>query len=120
LGLTESCRGRKEKERLERPKIVLNRSRETAFGHFLLFHAVPLAAAMALIVINIKTRFYGVDGNWISALQFAAKAHELLMQISTGMAIVAYRQYLLTHNRAVPFGAIFSAYNITQMSYLWS
>src|SRR5271169_5795601 len=71
-------RGKKEKEKLERPKVVLNRNRETAFGHFLLFHALPLGATIVLIVINVKTQFYGNDGKWISALQFAAKAHELL------------------------------------------
>lgn len=107
-------------KKLERPKKVLNRNRQTTFHHFLLFHAIPLGTAIALLIINIKTRFYGTDGSLISAFQFAAKAHEILMQLSIGMVMVAYLQYLLTHRKAIPFGAIFSAYQVTAMSYLWS
>ena len=102
------------------PKIPLGRNRARALGHFLLFHAIPLGGAMALIIVNIKTRFYGSDGKWIAALQFVAKAHELLMQFSVVTVMIAYLQYLLVHSKSVPFGALFSAYQVTQMSYLWS
>lgn len=75
---------------------------------------------MALIIVNMKARFYGGDGRWIAALQFVAKAHEMLMQFSIVTVMTAYLQYLLAHRKSVPFGAIFSAYQVTQMSYLWS
>lgn len=104
----------------ERHKILFPRNRAKAFGHFLLFHAVPVGGAIALIVLNIKTRYYGTNGRWVSALQFVAKAHELLMQASIVTVMIAYLQYLLTQKRAVPFGAMFSAYQVGQMSYLWS
>lgn len=116
---TKTTKSKKSKK-LERPKRVLNRNRATAFWHFILFHSIPLGTAIALLITNIKTRFYGIDGSLVSALQFAAKAHEILMQISIGMAMVAYLQYLLTNRKAIPFGAIFSAYQVTAMSYLWS
>lgn len=53
-------------------------------------------------------------------LQFASKAHELLMQISIGTVVVAYIEYLATHQPAVPFGAIFAAYSTLRLDYLWS
>jgi hypothetical protein len=87
---------------------------------FVTLHAIPLGVAIAIIVLNIKTHFYGANGTWVPALQFVAKAHEMLMQISIVAVMVAYLQYLLTHKRPVPFGAIFSAYQVTQMSYLVS
>ncbi len=109
-----------KKEKVEAPKIPLSRNRARAFGHFLLFHAIPLGGAIALMILNIKARFYGSDGRWIAALQFVAKAHEMLMQFSIVTVMTAYLQYLLVHRKSVPFGALFSAYQVTQMSYLWS
>ena len=109
-----------KKEKVEAPKIPLSRNRARAFGHFLLFHAIPLGGAMALIILNIKARFYGSDGRWVAALQFVAKGHEMLMQFSIVTVMTAYLQYLLVHRKSVPFGALFSAYQVTQMSYLWS
>jgi hypothetical protein len=34
--------------------------------------------------------------------------------------MLAYIQYLLIHKRNIPFGAIFSYYQLNQLSYLWS
>ncbi len=42
------------------------------------------------------------------------------MLFSIDIVMIAYLQYLLTHKHAVPFGAIFSAYRVTDLSYLWS
>lgn len=61
-----------------------------------------------------------MDGSRIGLLQFAAKAHEILMQVSIVAVVVAYVQYLLTAQFAIPFGALFSAYQVSQMSYLLS
>ena len=110
----------KARRRKEEPKIPLSRNLARAFGHFLLFHAVPIGVALALIILNTKTHFYGTSGKWLGALQFTAKVHEILMQVSIITAMTAYLQRLLVHQRPVPFGAIFSAYQVTQMSYLWS
>jgi len=107
-------------ENLERPKVVLDLNRATALLHFILFHAIPVSVAIALIVLNMKTRLYGTDATWIPALQFIAKVHEILMRTSIITIVVAYLQYLLTGRRAVPFGAIFSTYRVKDMSYLWS
>ncbi|KAA8645263.1 uncharacterized protein ATNIH1004_006682 [Aspergillus tanneri] len=82
---------------------------------------IPLAVAITLIVLNTQTRFLGTNSQWSNLLQFLAKFHEVLMQISIATAMVTYQQYLLTQpTSAVPFGAIFSAYYTTQVGYLWS
>jgi hypothetical protein len=105
----------------EEPKVAFGRNRARVFGHFFLFHAIPLAGAIALIVINVQGWFLGViGGSWISSLQFVAKVHEMLMQASIGVVTLAYVQYLLIHERSIPFGALFSYYQINQLSYLWS
>jgi hypothetical protein len=82
---------------------------------------IPLGGAITLIVLNIQTRFFGTDDRWSNLLQFVAKLHEILMQISIATAMLAYSQHLLTQATcAVPFGAIFSAYHTTQVGYLLS
>jgi hypothetical protein len=63
-------------------KYALVSSRGKAVVHFLLFHAVPLGIAVALIILNIQNRNYGSDPSLIQYFQFAAKAHEILMQAS--------------------------------------
>jgi hypothetical protein len=104
----------------ERRKIPLRRNREAAFLFFLQFHAIPLGVALALTILNIKGRYLGTDIQWINLLQFIAKLHEVLMQLSIATVMVAYLQGLLTSSSAVPFGAIFSAASFTQVGYLLS
>lgn len=105
----------------ERRKPAIGRDRSTAVRYFLQFHLIPLAVAATLIVLNIQTRFLGIDSQWTNLLQFIAKLHEILMQISIATAMIGYQQYLLTQSTsAVPFGAIFSAYYVTQVGHLWS
>jgi hypothetical protein len=42
------------------------------------------------------------------------------MQASIGVVILAYLQYLLIHKLNIPFGAVFSYYQISQLNYVWS
>jgi hypothetical protein len=58
--------------------------------------------------------------NNISLLQFAAKLHELTMQASLATILLTYIRYELTFGLGLPFGALFSGLQITQLSYLWS
>ncbi len=62
-----------ETDTAEKPKILLPRNRVTAFKHLLLLHAIPLGTALALIIINIQTRYYGTGGKWVGALQVRLK-----------------------------------------------
>lgn len=82
---------------------------------------IPLAAAITLIVLNFQTWFLGTDSRWSNILQFIAKFHEVLMQVSIATVMGAYLQHLLTQPVcAVPFGAVFSVYHATRVGYLWS
>ncbi|KAK2749313.1 hypothetical protein FQN55_003639 [Onygenales sp. PD_40] len=112
---------REQKGRGERKSIPLRENRAAAVWYFLQFHAIPIAVALAFTIINIQSRYVGPDGSWANLLQFPAKVHELLMQVSISTSMVAYLQYLLTQRRSgVPFGSIFSAYNVTRLGYLLS
>jgi hypothetical protein len=43
-----------------------------------------------------------------------------LLTASFFQVILAYIQHLLVHKKNIPFGAVFSYYQINQLSYLWS
>jgi hypothetical protein len=104
----------------EKRKVVVSNDRLRSFYSFLLFHFAPLGMALALIVLNIKTCFYGPDLAGLSLLQYVSKAHEVLMQGSVATIMVVYLQYLLTHESAVPFGAVFTSFRVSQVSVIWS
>jgi hypothetical protein len=76
---------KKVKSKSETRKVAFGQNRARAFWHFLLFHAVPLAGAYALVVLNFQGRYWGTSGSYISFLQFVAKVHEILMQASIGV-----------------------------------
>ncbi len=69
-------RGKKKKEEPERRKVVLIQDRQTVVMHLFLYHSIPFGGAMGLIILNVSTRFYGVNRKWMPALQFVAKGHE--------------------------------------------
>lgn len=107
----------------ESPKVALRRNRATAWKTFLLFHLIPVGGTLTLIVINIQGYAWGFPANaaiWISSLQFLAKFLEILIQTSIGVVMLAYLQHLLIHEQHIPLGAVFSYYQATQLSYLWS
>lgn len=117
---SKARRTEKGSEPKEEPKVLLSNNFVRAILHFVLFHTVPIGVALALIGLNTKTHYFGTSGKWVGAFQFAAKAHEIFMQFSITTVMTAFLQRLLVHQRPIPFGAIFSAYQVTQMSYLWS
>ncbi|PGH17191.1 hypothetical protein AJ79_01329 [Helicocarpus griseus UAMH5409] len=105
----------------ERKIVPLRQNRAAALWYALRYHAIPLGAALAFVIINIESRYLGANVSWGNLLQFSAKVHEILMQLSISMVMVAYIQYLLTQHRSgIPFGSIFSAYSVTRVWYLFS
>lgn len=100
--------------------MILKSNRFTAFLHVVVFHAVPLAVTLFLIIFNANERFYGPDGSQVSYLQFAAKVHEILMQMSIICILISYLQYLLTNRSPVPLGSLFFAHNAANAGYLFS
>lgn len=106
------------KTKKQRPGVAL-RQRIFALGRSLLIHALPLAGALALIIVNVSGRFWSDNVPMVAGLQFLAKAHEILMQASISMVMLAYIHFLFQSGKA-PYGSLFSYYNISPLAYLAS
>lgn len=84
-----------------------------------LVHILPLTGALTLLYLNLTWHFVGTFSGTV-ALQFVAKAHELLMISSLTTSFLSYMRRELTSESGVPFGAAFSGLQIIQLAYLWS
>jgi len=96
--------------RKSRPKALLQAS----------IHLVPVIICIFLLILNLRSYYLGKFEKWNSAFQFAAKLHELSMQASIAIVVLAYIRWQLTMIGSLPFGALFSMLQATQPSYLWS
>ena len=101
----------------ETPKVAVRGSRIAALLRALI-HLVPIAASLALVVLTIQGRYLGATVTNVSYLQFAAKAHEILIQASLTYIIGNEIGRQLTSMRGVPFGLLFSAAKVTDVTYL--
>ena len=106
------------KDFVEPKKIAVQQSRRAAALKSLI-HLVPVGVATLEIVWNWRGRYIGYSFNQQNYYQFAAKAHEILMQASLSAIILSF---ILTGLAAkgLPFGAFLSSLQFTQISYLWS
>ena len=104
----------------ERPKIALRKSRWRA-GIRCLVHALPLAAAVILLYLNLSNYYVGSTFSQESqtALQFAAKLHEVLMVASITTVALSYLYWELS-STGIPFGLAFAGLEVTKLSYLFS
>ena len=102
----------------ERRKVAMYRSRQVAIFHSAL-HIVPLGGAITLLALRWQSYWidYGFDDTL--TLQFVAKFHELLMQVSIVDVMVCIIRTVAV-NSFIPFGALSAAAQTTQLSYLWS
>ena len=103
----------------EPEKIAIYRSRVTALLGTLI-HVVPLGVAIFEIVLNLKGHFVGSTFDKQSYFQFAAKAHEIVMQASIATILLSYIRYQISAGKGMPFGAVLSGLQFLQVSYLWS
>lgn len=102
----------------EHRKVAMHQDRMIAAAHSLL-HLVPLAGAAILLVFQWTSYWVSYTNDYSTALQFAAKFHELAMQASlTEVLLCAIRTSFV--NGIVPLGALSGALQPTQLSYLWS
>ena len=104
----------------EPPKVAQDRSRKVAILH-LLSQFVPVSASLVLVVLNLRTTFIGqVEKTALTALQFASKLLEILIQASiAGVLLSAIRTQLLGPD-PLPFGSLTAPYRTMDISYLWS
>ncbi|KAJ8106197.1 hypothetical protein OPT61_g9698 [Boeremia exigua] len=99
-------------------KVAIYQSRTVALFHCML-HLVPLSGAIVLLVLRSIHFWVGMHPVASSTLQFVAKFHELLMQVSIiEIMLCIVRSEAV--NSFVPLGALSGAIQATQLSYLWS
>ncbi|KAF3008608.1 hypothetical protein E8E13_007914 [Curvularia kusanoi] len=103
----------------ERRKVAVYHSRQVAISHALL-HLIPLGGAISLLYLQWTQTFLG----WgappdATMLQFVAKFHELLMQVSIVEVMLCIVRAEATRG-FVPLGALSGIVQATQLSYLWS
>jgi hypothetical protein len=85
-----------------------------------LIHLLPVGGATILIYLNWRGLYLGAYLKNISLLQFAAKLHELTIQASLAAILFTYIRHELALGVGLPFGALLSGLQITQVSSLWS
>lgn len=107
------------KDFFEPQKIAIHGSRVTALFRAVI-HLLPIAVALMEIILNWKGRYLGRTFDKQNYYQFAAKAHEIVIQASLSSIALSYIRFQLTFGDGLPFGAFLSALQVTQISYLWS
>ncbi|KAH9203846.1 hypothetical protein DL95DRAFT_472025 [Leptodontidium sp. 2 PMI_412] len=102
----------------EFPKIAIEQNRWKVVIRSLV-HILPVAACISLLVLASKTTIVGPNSAF-SALQFAAKFHEILMQASIATILLSHIRYEITKDGRVPFGSLFAAAQISSIGFIWS
>lgn len=104
----------------EKPKVALYHDRGVALIQSIA-HLVPLSVVVAFMVLNIKSWYWGDPSTTVlTALQFAAKILELLMQTSLGIILMSIVRYRLLRGSGLPLGSLLGPYSVTDVTYLWS
>lgn len=107
-------------KRYEEPmKIAIRRSQTTALLRTLI-HSIPIGVALWEVVLNWNTYYVGSYALNQVYYQLGAKVHEIMMQASLAAITFSYVRYEMALGDGLPFGALFSGLQITQVSYLWS
>lgn len=84
-------------------------------------HAIPAAAALALITINLRPTYVGaLTTTTRTALQFAAKFLESMIQASLAAIVLYLIRLKVLGSTSIPLGTFLASYRVTDISYLWS
>lgn len=105
----------------ERPKVAIQQGSHEGLGS-MSCHVVPLVGALALIALNLESYYIGpkVQSGGLTALQFVAKFHELLMIALLTAVYSTYARAELTSEAGLLFGAASTGLQASNPSYLWS
>ena len=103
----------------EQTKVAIRKGRTTALLRALI-HFIPVTVALWEIVLNWNTYFVGYNVYNLAYYQFGAKLHEIAIQASLSAVIFSYVRYELVLGDGIPFGALFSGLQFSQVSYFWS
>ena len=100
-------------------KIAIRKDRVVALLRSLI-HVIPISVALCEIILNWNTYYVGVSIYNQAVYQLVAKIHELAIQASLASILYSYIRYEMTVGNGIPFGALFSGLQISQISYMWS
>ena len=85
-----------------------------------LIHVLPFGLALGEIILNWQERYLGGNLKDVSYYQYAAKAHEVCIQASLAAILFSYIRFEMALEHGLPFGALFSGFQLNQISTLWS
>ena len=103
----------------EPTKVAVRKDRVIALFRSLI-HIIPISVAFCEIILNWNTYYVGVSIYNQAIYQVIAKTHELAIQASLATIIFSCIRYEMTAGNGIPFGALFSGLQISQISYIWS
>lgn len=78
-------------------------------------HAIPVGIAILEIGLNCKGHYVGAKFKIHNYLQFAAKAHEVLIQSSVATILLSYIRHQINTDKGMPFGAVLSGSQFLQV-----
>lgn len=110
----------------ETPKVIYStRRRSSSLALSSLVHIPPLLITVSILALNFRYVYWsdlgGSGQNLIlDSLQYAAKAHELMMAFSFGAIVLHRVQASLISSEGIPLGLITAPYRITDAYYLLS
>ena len=100
-------------------KVAIRQSRWVSSTRSLI-HMIPVGAALYEIILNWNEYYVGVNVYNQAVYQLIAKIHELMIQASLGAVLFSFVRHEMALGEGLPFGALFSALQLNQISYLWS
>ena len=103
----------------ESVKIAIRKDRAIALLRNLI-HLIPVSVSLCEIVLNWNTYYVGVSIYNQAVYQLIAKTHEIAIQASLAAVVFSYIRHEMTTGKGIPFGALLSGLQISQLSYLWS
>lgn len=104
----------------ENKKVAVCKSRRYV-GLSVLLHILPFTSAITFIFMNMCGTFIGeVTIATVTAMQFAAKALEVLIQASLARIILDLVRTWALGPDSIPLGSLVMPYRITQISHLLS
>lgn len=105
---------------VEPKKTAIYKNRSAASLHILLY-LLPGAGATTIVAFNLTSMFVGtVQINVLTALQFAAKLLEILIQASIAATVLAIVRLWAFGTNGLPFGGLIAPYRTQDISSLWS
>lgn len=112
---------------VEEKKVVINSSIWVALTRSCV-HGLPLAISIILFWLNFNNSFIGAqlsgpsgvnDEVKFQILQFAAKAHELLIVASTATVIFHMIRNELVFGSGIPLGLLASGFSFSGLGFFW-